>query len=151
MHLNSLISYTTMYLLSWTWVYAHTHCDRLDIALLRSQQRGKRWGGLIKVHTTLYLHEFDCRSYESLQTSSLISYATIVWLEPQFTLIWRSAGLRLFVFLTKKPCPWLITFDEAHNTSAMILKNVVLFHWLAMMLVKCKKLKHWMSNSPILT
>ena len=49
---------------------------------------------------SLYLHDFDCRSYESLQTSPLISYATMVWLEPQFALIhtvidliWLSSAL----------------------------------------------------------
>ena len=56
--------------------------------------------GHISTHTTLYLHDFDCSSYESLLTSSLISYATIVWLEPQFALIhtvidliWRSSAV----------------------------------------------------------
>ena len=43
--------------------------------------------GRIIAHTTLYLHEFDCRTYDSLQTSSLISYATMVFLEPGFMLI----------------------------------------------------------------
>ena len=38
-------------------------------------------------HMTLYLHGFDCRFYESLWASSLISYATMGWLESQFALI----------------------------------------------------------------
>ena len=32
----------------------------------------------------MYLHEFECGLDESLQTSSLISYATMVYLEPGF-------------------------------------------------------------------
>ena len=66
---------------------------------LLSSHREARWGR-IRVHTTLYLHAIDYKSYQSLQTSPLISYATIVWNEPQFALLhtvidlkWQSSAL----------------------------------------------------------
>ena len=50
------------------------------VAQLRCVNAIRHAYSLVARHTTL-LHEFDCRSYESSYSSSLISYATIFWID----------------------------------------------------------------------
>ena len=78
----SLISHATISCLEPGFMLLCTHYDRLDMALLSSPW--VLWWCRLMTHTTLHLHEIDCRSYESFHLSSLISYATVWCLESGF-------------------------------------------------------------------
>ena len=54
-----------------TWIHTRTDCVRLDM-VVRSPHLTLIIGR-IRTHTTLYLDEYECRTYEALQTCSLVS------------------------------------------------------------------------------
>ena len=147
------------YLLSWTWVYAYTHCDRLDVAILSSLKE-TRWGR-IRAHTTLYFHVFDCRSYDSLHLSSLIPYATIVWLEPGLLiqtvidLIWRysavmrsSAEAHQGTYNTVSACISLtVDFDNYLNAGFVDISEVCCEYYCSIYSF-IDHLRKWVHNYP---
>ena len=74
LHLSSLISYATVCCFETGFMLIHTVID----LIWRSSALNHIQVGHIRDTNDTASLEFDCRSHESLQTSSLISYATIV-------------------------------------------------------------------------